>query len=902
MKNSERYRLLSEVFTGMELPFFAVDASYRYIAFNAVHAEVMKAAYGAEIGIGQSILDEYTSEADRAKAKENIDRAFLGGRIVCEDFAGEDSSQRRYFEISHLPIGDERGSVDAVVVVARDLTERKRTEEKLRESEERFRKIFEEGALGMVLTNRDLKFFNVNPAFCRMLGYTVEEMNTKTFLDVTHPAHRHEDQVNMEKLWKEEIPFYRTEKRYVAKNGDICWGSLSTSLIRGSAGDPIYALALIEDITERKRAEEKLGESLSTIRGVFRAAPVGICIMKDRTYKSANEYWCDQFGYPEASLLGKTTRMLYENDAEFDRVGRELLGDLDRKGVSSVETRLRRSDGSFRDVILTAAPIHQEDPSTGTVVIVHDITERKRTEEALRASEYRYRLMAENMADVIWVLDVESRRFTYISPSVQRLRGYTPEEALAQPLEQSLTPDSARKAQALLSEWVPRFLSDPAAPSLLVNEFEQPCKDGSTRFVEVTSTLVRNESGRLEVIGVSRDISERKRAEEEQANLEAQLRQAEKMESIGRLAGGVAHDFNNMLAVIMGHAEFSMQQIDPVAPIYGDLLEIRAAAKRSADLTRQLLAFSRKQTVAPKALNLNATVADSMKMLQRLIGEDIELRLIFADDLWLVNMDPSQIDLILANLCVNARDAISGNGTIVIETANRVRDAACRTGDAECAPGEYVALMVADNGCGMDKETLSHLFEPFFTTKGIGKGTGLGLASVYGAVKQNGGFIHIDSSKGKGTSVTVLLPRFFGKEGAAAGEGARAMQPPRGNETILLVEDEKSVLRLVKNILEGQGYSVLSAEMPGEAIRLAKEHDGEIQLLITDVVMPEMNGRDLGEKLLGYHPRMKLLFMSGYAADVIISQGVLEAGMHFIEKPFTKSTLAAKVREVLDER
>jgi len=395
------------------------------------------------------------------------------------------------------------------------------------------------------------------------------------------------------------------------------------------------------------------------------------------------------------------------------------------------------------------------------------------------------------------------------------------------------------------------------------------------------------------------DITERKRAEEEQAKLETQLQQAQKMESVGRLAGGVAHDFNNMLGVILGHVELALARADLTRPLQAHLEEISKAATRSADLTRQLLAFARKQIVAPRVLDLNETVAGIINLLRRLIGENVDVQWQPAADLWPVNVDPSQIDQMLANLCLNARDAISGVGKVTIETGNTTFDERDCAANAGCAPGDYVRVALSDNGCGMDKETLSHLFDPFFTTKVMGKGTGLGLATVYGAVKQNGGFINVYSEPNLGTTFKIYLPRYVGKAAQARSE-AGAQPASSGRETILLVEDEPAILRLTQEMLKHQGYTVLAASTPGAATRLAKEHAGEIHLLMTDVVMPEMNGRVLARNLLALYPYLKRLFMSGYPADVIVHQGVLDEGVHFIQKPFSTAALAAKVRSALD--
>ena len=370
------------------------------------------------------------------------------------------------------------------------------------------------------------------------------------------------------------------------------------------------------------------------------------------------------------------------------------------------------------------------------------------------------------------------------------------------------------------------------------------------------------------------------------------------MESVGRLAGGVAHDFNNMLGVILGHTELALMQIDPALPLFMDLKEVQKAAQRSADLTRQLLAFARKQTIAPKVVDLNKTVEGMLKMLQRLIGEDIELLWLPQENLYPVRIDPAQIDQILANLFVNARDAIEGVGKVILETGNVVFDEAYSAQKTGFVPGNFVMLAVSDNGCGMDEKTLANIFDPFFTTKGVGEGTGLGLATVYGAVKQNNGFINVYSEPGKGATFKIYLPRFEGENAEEKRTSAAAIPLSQG-EMVLLVEDEPNLLRLGKNMLEKLGYRVLVAENPQIAIQLAEEHGNQIHLLITDVIMPGMNGRDLAEKLLSSYPDIKCLFMSGYTANVIANRGVLDEGLHFIQKPFSLSNLALQIREAL---
>ena len=387
---------------------------------------------------------------------------------------------------------------------------------------------------------------------------------------------------------------------------------------------------------------------------------------------------------------------------------------------------------------------------------------------------------------------------------------------------------------------------------------------------------------------------------EKQIKTEKQLQQAQKMESVGRLAGGVAHDFNNMLGVILGHTELALLQTDKDNDLVSDLNEIQKAAQRSADITKQLLAFARKQSISPRQMDLNDTVESMLNMMRRLIGEDIDLLWKPSAHLWPVEMDPSQIDQILANLCVNARDAIEGVGRLSIETGRQTFDKEYCNEHPGFIPGDFVMLAVSDNGCGMDRKTLDNLFEPFFTTKDVGKGTGLGLATVYGIVKQNRGFVNVYSESGQGSTFKIYLPRMI-EEKNVDKTGLQKKAADGGTETILLVEDEPSILQMTRMMMEKKGYTVLTAATPSKALEKAKNYSDTIDLLMTDVVMPEMNGRDLAEEITKIYPAIRLLFMSGYTANVIAHQGVLDEGVAFIPKPFSMEDLAKKLREVLDK-
>ncbi len=522
--------------------------------------------------------------------------------------------------------------------------------------------------------------------------------------------------------------------------------------------------------------------------------------------------------------------------------------------------------------------------------------EHSQSDEQLRASEEEYRLLAENTADCIWVCDLEAT-LQYINPASMAMFGYEPEEMVGMKLGQYCDEENGRKLGDTISGALSRF---PDATTATV-EVQILRRDGTPLDVEIKGRLLLDDEGRPGLLqGVTRDVSERKQAEAERERLQSQLAHSQKMESVGQLAGGVAHDFNNMLQVILGNTELALRRIGADDELRGDLNEVRSAAERSADLTRQLLAFARKQTVTPKVMDLSDTVGGMLKMLKRLIGEDIDLSWSPASGLWPVKLDPSQVDQILANLCVNARDAIEGTGKVAIRTGNEeVRDYEARPGDDGPPPGSYVTLSVSDDGCGMDEETLKRIFEPFFTTKGVGRGTGLGLSTVYGIVRQNEGYVTVTSEPGRGTTFTVYLPRHEGSIEEI--ESTKAHELPRGaGEMVLVAEDETTILDLCAAVLRQLGYHVLTASSPLEALGVAASHEGKIDLLMTDVIMPEMNGRDLAQGLLARRPEMKVLYMSGYTADVVSSRDMMDDGACFIQKPFSVHDVASKVREALE--
>ncbi len=514
-----------------------------------------------------------------------------------------------------------------------------------------------------------------------------------------------------------------------------------------------------------------------------------------------------------------------------------------------------------------------------------EIEEHKQADDKIKENEKKFRQLVEDINEVLYSIDNKGI-VNYISPAVKGVLGYTPEDITGKAFWALIHPEDQKRLQGKFQE----ALSGNLSPA----EYRLISKSGEYRWVRSSSKPNYENSLISGLKGVFSDITEEKR-------LQHDLQQARKMESIGTLAGGIAHDFNNILTTIIGNANLALMEVDKNGSLQEEIEEIKKAGERAATLTRQLLAFSRKQIVQPKVFDLNELLSGIKKMLGRLLSEDVEFLTILEPVLWQVEVDPGQMEQVIMNLTVNARDAMPMGGKLTIKTANtNLNENYFREHGIKNQPGPYVMLAVSDTGSGMDKETQEHIFEPFYTTKEQGKGTGLGLSTVYGIVKQNNGFIWVDSEPGQGTNFKIYLPKVKGAE-----ELEEKKQTPvrdlDGSETVLIVEDNDALRNLAQKTLQRHGYRILVAENGEDALRISGEHEGPIQLMLTDVVMPKMSGKETVERLQPLYPHMKVIYISGYTDDSIVHHGVLSPALNFLAKPFTPEGLALKVRAVLDE-
>lgn len=771
---------------------------------------------------------------------------------------------------SPLVIGDLSAGVTFTAV---DITASQQAEHDLREREERYRSLIDLAVDGILLCNHEGRIVDGNAAMCTLLGmdrsaFIGQHMTALPFVephataDLLHADHLQHGQTTI------------SERMLFQADGSQRSLEMRTTMMP----DGFYQ-SIFRDITERKRTEQALRESEEKFALAFAASPdaVNINRLADGLFVEVNKGFTELTGYTREEVVGRTSLQLGLWQDPADR--RRMTEEIQTHGYcENLEAIFRRKDGSCGTGLMSARPILlNEVPHL--ISITRDITRRKQAEADLE----RLKVAIEQAGEAVVITDIAGA-ILYANPAFLHTTGYDREEVLYQ---NPRILKSGEHDETFYEELWGTIASGHTWSGRVINRK----KDGSLYTEEATISPVFDQQGNIvNYVAIKRDITA-------QLKLEAQYLQAQKMESVGRLTGGVAHDFNNILAVISGYCEMAMAKAAPGQPVYSDLERIHEAALRSADIIRQLLAFSRKQAIIPRVIDLNEMVAGMLKMLQRMIGEGIELIWSPAANLPMIKMDPAQIDQILANLCVNARDALDGSGTITLRTSRVQLDAAFCDGQNGIVPGAYVVLTVSDNGGGIEPEVLEKIFEPFFTTKGL-LGTGLGLSTVYGIVKQNHGHVEVRSAPGQGATFLVYLPAHDARNKPVMEQTLDVPMMGQG-ETVLLVEDDLSVLALGQTMLESLGYKVLAAATPGEAMLLAKQADKRIDLLLTDVIMPTMNGKELADRLTELRPSLRVLFMSGYAADVITAKATLASNASFLQKPFSIKSLADRVRTVL---
>jgi len=869
-KSEERYK---QLFNNVPDIIYSIDDNGDIITTNQSAFE--KSGYKAEEFQGKPFID-FIHPEDR----DTLLNSFLNA--IKEKRAKTNGLRFRILKKNHSCFWvelnanarfDSHGRYMGEEGILHDITLQKQAEDALRESETRFKALHNASFGGIAIHDKG-RILECNQGLSEITGYSTDELIGMDGLLLISEKTR--DMVLNHILSGYEKPY---EAIGVRKNGDEYRLRLDARNIPYKGKN--VRVTEFRDITESKKAEKALRESETKYRMLFQNVSEGILIARGEKVDLANPAMLKIMEYPLEIFTSKSfTEFIHPDDREtvLERHLKRLRGEPVK---TNYPFRIVAGNGTEKWVQIHSNII-EWNGEPASLSLVSDISERKRREIE------RERLMAAiaHTEEVIVITDPEGT-IQYVNPAFEKITGYTQAEAIGQ--------NPRILASGHQNELFYKELWDTiASGNIWTGRMVNKKKDGSLYTEDATISPVYNPEGKIiNYVATKKDVTEHLRVQE-------QLQQAQKMESVGRLAGGVAHDFNNLLSVILGFTEMAMDKVDPDSLLYDDLSEVLNAANRSTGIVQQLLAFARKQIISPKILNLNDTVTDMVKMLRRLIGEDIDLIWKPSKDVWPVKMDPSQTDQILANLCVNARDAISDIGKITIETQNTVIDEQYCKKHRYFVPGEYVMLTVSDTGSGMDQEIADKIFEPFFTTKEAGKGTGLGLSTVYGIMKQNNGFINCKSNPGQGTTFAIFLPRHWDKAEQLIEEKASKTPKPE-NETILLVEDEQAILKMTARMLEKLGYIVIKAHTPGDAIHLAKKHNGEIHLLMTDIVMPEMNGRDLAKNILSIYPNISRLFMSGYTSDVIARHGVLEAGVHFIHKPFSVTNLAPKIQEALDK-
>ena len=774
--------------------------------------------------------------------------------------------------------------------VARDITERQRAQEALATHLEFIRVLLDAIPNPIFYKDRKGVYLGCNRAFGDLMGITPEEIVGKTVYDI-HPKELADkyQQMDLVALQSRGSQIYEWPIR--AADGMVHNVVIHKATFPDAEGNVAGLVGNIVDVSDLKMAEEAVRESEARLRAIFEHAPVGIT-MVDPTgrFLQTNPAFQAIVGYSAEELQNMTFQQITHPE---DLPGNlQLLEEFlaNQRQYYSLEKRYLRKDGKIVWVNLMKSRLQNAQGEPRVIGTVLDITARKQTEEALRESEQRFRLMAKTIQDVLWISTPKMDTVIYVSPAYEKVWGRSCEELYSSPRSflKAIHPEDRKQAQAWMMAHQSRGLD-------FSQEYRIIKPDGSIGWIHNQGFAAKDEQGQVIMYtGVAKDITERK-------TLEQQLLLAQKMEAVGRLAGGVAHDFNNLLMAISSYAELIREKVLKGDPMYNYLEDILKATDRATALTGQLLTFSRQQIVHPRVIDLNQLVRDLKRLLRRLIAEDIELEVITAPNLGMVKADPGYLNQIIMNLVINARDAMPCGGCITLETTEVYLKESSRTRSGEAPPGPYVVLKVIDSGIGIDESIQVHIFEPFFTTKEPGKGTGLGLSIVYGITKQSGGFIDLESKPGQGSIFTIYLPRL--EDGAELDKTKTSKQRKfRGEETIMLVEDEDVLRSLLAKFMRLHGYTVLEASHGDEALRICEQYQGPIQLMVTDVVMPQMSGRVLADRIGSLRPEMKVLYMSGYTEDEVVQRGVADLSVSFLQKPFRPIDLARQVQAVLHPR
>jgi PAS domain S-box-containing protein len=792
-------------------------------------------------------------------------------------------------------------------VTYQDITDRKRAEEALRKSEANYRQLFHDFRTGIYQVDfRTGKFLKANDAFCEYLGYSQKEITSLSPYDILTNESKHLFSERLNKMILGDKLPENPEFEIINKNGQRKWVQLITKYVydsEGLAGADVVA----HDITERKQTEKALRESEERYRYLVKHAPTGIFEVDFTTRKllSANDAMCQYTGYTREEFLSMGPMQLLTEESLksfMQRHARVLAGEA---VPDNVEYQIKRKNGSEFWALLNTRHSYEPDNRIIATVIAHDITERKQVEDARRESEEKYRLIAENMADVISVLDM-NLRFTYISPSIMRLRGFAVEEAMEQTLDQVMTPESLKIAfTAFEEEMKLETCGTPDPDRIRTMEVEEYRKDGSIIWVEISLSYLRDKNHKpVGILAATRDITERKRAEEENRSLQERLQRAEKMEALGTLAGGVAHDLNNVLGIVVGYAEMLLMDADESSPIREDLVNIMSGGQRAAAIVQDLLALARRGVSGRKVLNLNRIIADSQQSpeFNNLSSYHPSIKIRTDLEPGLLNISGSSVHLgkTVFNLVSNASEAMPNGGILTIKTANQYLEKPIQGYD-DVREGDYVVLSVSDTGEGIAASDLKRIFEPFYTKKVMGRsGTGLGLAVVWGTVKDHNGYINVESEEGKGSIFTLYFPA--SREGLSAEAAAISISEYMGKgESILIVDDVKGQRDLAEGMLKKLNYNVSSVSTGEQAIAYLKEH--KIDLIVLDMIMdPGMDGLDTYKKVLEIHPQQKAIIVSGFSeTDRVSAAQKLGAGA-YVRKPYVIEKLGLAVRNELDRK